>query len=72
MKNRIAFALLVGSITTGLATFALICLNLGFGSAFVKVWMRSWGLAYLIVIPMILAVAPALEGLVNKAFAPSP
>jgi hypothetical protein len=68
MKNRIAFALLMGIITTGLTTFALIYLNLGFGSAFVKVWMRSWGLAYLIVIPIILAVGPRLRGLITSLF----
>jgi pimeloyl-ACP methyl ester carboxylesterase len=68
MKNRIAFALLMGSITTGLTTFALIYLNLGFGSSFVKVWMRSWGLAYLIVIPIILVVAPRLRELITRLF----
>jgi Protein of unknown function (DUF2798) len=69
MKNRIAFALLMGSITTGLITFALICLNLGFGNVFLKVWIRSWGLAYLIVVPIILAVAPRLQGLIARLFA---
>lgn len=68
MKHRIAFALLMGSVTTGLITFALIYLNLGFGSLFLKVWMRSWGLAYLIVVPIILAVAPRLQGLIARLF----
>lgn len=69
MKNRIAFALLMGVVTTGVITFALISWNLGFGGVFAKVWMRSWGLAYLIVVPIILAVGPALRDLVAKAFA---
>ena len=68
MKNRIAFALLMGVITTGVISFALVYLNLGLGGLFLKVWMRSWGLAYLIVIPVILVIAPKLQGLIAKLF----
>lgn len=58
----------MGFITTGVITFALIYLNLGFGSLFPKVWMRSWGLAYLIVVPIILAIGPKLRELVTRVF----
>lgn len=68
MKNRIAFALLMGVVTTGVISFALIYLNLGLGGLFLKVWMRSWGLAYLIVIPVILVIAPKLQGLIARLF----
>lgn len=68
MKNRIAFALLMGVITTGVISFALIYLNLGFGGLFLNIWLRSWGLAYLVVIPVILVLAPKLQGLVAKRF----
>lgn len=66
MKNRIAFALLMGVVTTGLISFSLIYLNLGFGDRFLKIWMRSWGMAYLIVIPVILGIAPMLQRLLGK------
>ena len=68
MKNRIAFAMLMGVVTTGVISFALIYLNVGLGGLFLKVWMRSWGLAYLIVIPVILVIAPKLQGLIAKLF----
>ena len=68
MKNRIAFALLMGAITTGVISFALIYLNLGFGSLFLKTWSRSWGMGYLIAIPVILALAPKLQGWIAKLF----
>ena len=68
MKNRIAFALLMGVITTGVISFALIYLNLGLGDLFLKIWMRSWGLAYLIVIPVILLIAPKLQALIARLF----
>lgn len=69
MKNRIAFALLMGALSTGVVSFALIGLNLGFAGTFLRSWARSWGLAYLIVIPIILAVSPALQGLLARLFA---
>ena len=58
----------MGAITTGVVTFALIYSNVGFGSLFLKVWMRSWGLAYLIVVPTILAVGSKLRALVARIF----
>ena len=69
MKNRVAFALLMGIITTGIISFALIAINVGFGAAFLGVWLRSWALAYMVVIPVILLVAPRLQGLVDRRFA---
>jgi hypothetical protein len=68
MKNRIAFALLMGVVTTGVISFALIYLNLGFGDLFLKIWARSWGMAYLVVIPVILVIAPKLQALIAKLF----
>lgn len=68
MKNRIAFALLMGVVSTGTITFALVAFNLGLGPLFLKVWLRSWGLAYLIVIPVILALGPKLRELTARAF----
>jgi uncharacterized membrane protein len=65
MKNRIAFALLMGVVTTGVISFSLIYLNLGFGALFMKTWIRSWGMAYLIVIPVILGIAPRLQRLLG-------
>jgi len=68
MKHRIAFALLMGVVTTGVISFALIYLNLGFGGLFLTTWLRSWGMAYLIVIPVILVVAPKMQALVARLF----
>lgn len=61
MKNRIAFALLMGVVTTGIISFSLIYLNLGLGGRFLQTWLRSWAMAYFIVIPVILVIAPKLQ-----------
>jgi hypothetical protein len=66
MKNRIAFALIMGIITTGIISFTLISVNIGYTDKFPAIWLRSWGMAYLVVIPAILLIGPRVQNLVNK------
>jgi hypothetical protein len=41
LKRRIAFALSMGVITTGIVSFVLIAFNLGFSDRFASAWLRS-------------------------------
>jgi hypothetical protein len=66
MKQKIVFALLMGVITTGIISFSLITINIGFGDRFLSIWLKSWMTAYLIVIPVILIVGPQVQKLVNR------
>ncbi|MFK8332653.1 DUF2798 domain-containing protein [Pseudomonas sp. BJa5] len=66
LKRKIAFALSMGVVTTGIISFSLLALNLGFTKDFALVWLRSWGLAYLIVIPAILLIGPRLQAQVDR------
>jgi Protein of unknown function (DUF2798) len=66
MKNKIAFALIMGNITTGLISFTLISINIGFVKSFLQIWLKSWVIAYLVVIPAILIVGPFVQQVVNK------
>ncbi|MBA4320575.1 MAG: hypothetical protein C0412_19445 [Flavobacterium sp.] len=68
MKQKIVFALLMGMFTTGIISFALIALNIGFTDFFLKIWFKSWGLAYLMVIPVILIIGPIIQKLVDRMF----
>lgn len=68
MKNKIAFALSMGVITTGIISFSLISINLGFTENFLKIWMKSWGMAYIIVIPTILIIGPRLQKIIDKKY----
>lgn len=62
---------MMGAITTGVISFVLILLHVGPGASFLTIWMKSWGLAYLIVIPVILVVGPRLQRLVDRVFGPA-
>lgn len=65
-KRKLLFALLMGIITTGIISFVLLAINLGFAKAFVASWLRSWGIAYVIVIPAILVIGPLLQAKIDQ------
>ncbi len=69
MKHKIVFALIMGIITTCIISFTLVAVNVGFGPSFIKIWLRSWLLAYVIVIPSLLIIAPKIQKLVAFLFA---
>ena len=66
IKRKIAFALMMGIVTTGIISFAIIALNLGFSDGFFLTWVRSWGIAYVIVIPAILVIGPRLQAQIDR------
>jgi hypothetical protein len=66
VKNRVVFALLMGIVTTGIISFTLISVNIGYIEGFLKIWLRSWALAYLVVIPAILIIGPRIQKLVDS------
>lgn len=67
MKKKIAFALLMGIISTGIISYTLLSVNTPFtGSKFNAIWLKSWGIAYLVVIPVILVIGPQVEKIIHK------
>ncbi|RFS14338.1 DUF2798 domain-containing protein [Emticicia sp. C21] len=68
MRQRIAFGLIMGVITTGIISFTLISVNIGFVEKFLSIWLRSWAMSYTVVIPCILLIGPKVQALVNTTF----
>lgn len=66
LKRKIAFALVMGVVTTGIISFVLLALNLGFSNTFALAWLRSWAIAYVIVIPAILGIGPPLQARLDR------
>lgn len=66
LKRKIAFALSMGVVTTGVISFVIIAVNLGFSNGFALTWLRSWGLGYIVVIPAILLIGPWLQAQVDR------
>ena len=68
LKRKIAFALSMGIVTTGIISFVLVAMNAGISSGFASTWLRSWVISYLIVIPAILLIGPRLQARVDRIF----
>lgn len=68
MKQRLAFALIMGMITTAIISFALIAINVGFGDRFLAAWLRSWTISYVLAVFTILFIAPGVQFFVNSLF----
>lgn len=66
LKRKIAFALSMGVVTTGIISFVLLVLNRGLADGFVLTWLRSWGVGYAIVIPAILLIGPRLQARIDR------
>ena len=68
MKNKIAFAMIMGIITTCIISFTLIAINLGFSEHFLRIWLKSWAMGYVVAIPAILIIAPRIQKFVDGIF----
>ena len=66
LKRKVAFALSMGMVTTGIISFVLIALNVGFSQRFALAWLLSWGAGYALVIPAILLIGPRLQALIDR------
>lgn len=66
LKRKIAFSLSMGVLTTGIISFVLLAVNLGFSNQFTAAWLRSWAIGYVIVVPAILLIGPRLQAQVDR------
>jgi hypothetical protein len=66
LKRRIAFALSMGVVTTGIISFTIIAVNLGFSEKFAQLWLRSWAVAYAIATPAILMLGPRVQARIER------
>jgi hypothetical protein len=68
VKRRIISAFLTGIVTTGMVSFTVVLINLGLMETFWQIWLKSWSLAFLVVVPVILFVSPVIGRLVDFLF----
>lgn len=68
VKHKIVFAFLMGIVTTGLVSLTVVLANLGFTETFWQIWLKSWSIAFLVIVPIILIVAPVIERFVAFLF----
>jgi len=64
-KAHFKFALITGLVVTSYITFTLVAVNVGFKNDFILKWFRSWLIAYMLVVPSLLFVAPFIRKKLN-------
>lgn len=65
ITNRI-HNIIMGAFTTSYITFAIVAINIGFVDDFIFFWLRSWFIAFLLLTPSLLFIAPILEKYLKK------
>jgi hypothetical protein len=68
VKRKIVFAFLTGIVTTGMVSFTVVLINLGLTENFWRIWLKSWSLAFLVAVPVILIVSPVIGRFVDFLF----
>jgi len=66
LHRKILFALLMGCVTTGIISFTLISINIGYTERFLSIWLKSWSIAYMVVIPAILIIGAQVQKVVDR------
>ena len=66
LKRRLAFALSMGAVTTGLISFVVLAKSAGFAEGFAIRWLGAWCTGYLIVVPTILLIGPRVQAQVER------
>lgn len=65
MKQKIYFALIMALFTGSIVSFVTLSFNLGFTSNFLTIWLRTFGIAYIAIVPCILLIGPKVQQLVG-------
>ncbi|HYV95032.1 MAG TPA: DUF2798 domain-containing protein [Chitinophagales bacterium] len=68
MKQRIAFAAIMGFITTGIISASLVAFNYGLHPGFFTIWFLSWLVSFPLALMAALFVGPRVQVLVNYLF----
>lgn len=68
VKKKIVHALLMGIVPTGVVSFTVMWVNLGFSENFLRTWLRSWTIAYSVMVPIIFFIAPPIDRFVRFLF----
>lgn len=71
LKKRILFAIIMALFTVAIMVTVMLGVNMGFGSElFWRNWLRSYAIAYLTIVPVILLLGPQVQRLVDWIMRP--
>jgi uncharacterized protein YaaW (UPF0174 family) len=71
-KFHLVFSFVMGAMMIFIMTFVITVVNVGFGAHFVQTWMKAFGIAYVVGVPVIFFLAPIARKLAGKLLGVTP
>ncbi|HEY1141686.1 MAG TPA: DUF2798 domain-containing protein [Lysobacter sp.] len=65
-QAQFAFVPSMVTVMSAVISFAMTTIHHGFGAGLLQAWLRNWGLAFLIALPVAWIAVPALRALLAK------
>ena len=65
-KAKILFGILMAGMMALAMSFVMVWINVGLNSNFFAIWMKSFGLGFLVAVPTSIIAAPIAQKLVHK------
>ena len=71
-KFHLVFSFIMGAMMISIMTFVVTLVNIGWGANFLGAWMKSFGIAYVVGVPVIFFVAPIARKLTGRVLGVAP
>jgi uncharacterized protein YaaW (UPF0174 family) len=71
-KFHLVFSFVMGAMMISIMTFVITLINVGWGERFVQNWMKAFGIAYVVGVPVIFFLAPIARKLTGRLLGVAP
>ena len=71
-KFHLVFSLIMGAMMIFLMTLVITFVNVGLTANFLQLWMRAFGIAYVVGVPVIFFLAPVARKLTGRVLGVTP
>lgn len=65
-KFHLVFSFIMGAMMIVLMTFVITWVNVGLGADFLQKWMKAFGIAYIVGVPVIFFMAPIARKITGR------
>ncbi|MDD5029112.1 MAG: DUF2798 domain-containing protein [Rhodoferax sp.] len=71
-KFHLVFSFVMGAMMIILMTFVITWVNVGLGADFMQKWIKAFGIAYLVGVPVIFFLAPIARKITGRILGVNP
>jgi uncharacterized protein YaaW (UPF0174 family) len=71
-KFHLVFSSVMGAMMISIMTFVISLVNVGWGDHFFKTWMKAFGIAYVVGVPVIFLLAPVARKITARLLGLAP